>query len=118
MGTVFSKIEQREIWLLPFPFSNLRGNKVRPVLILSKNQFNNNSDDVVVCGITSNLSKKDYYAVNIANNNLEEGHLLAPFRVKVENILKIDKELLIKKIGSLKKSVFSNVLKKLDSVFY
>ncbi len=28
-------VNQREIWLCPFPFSDLTGKKVRPVLVLS-----------------------------------------------------------------------------------
>lgn len=109
-------IEQREILLVPFPFSDFKGSKVRPVLVLSKGQFNHSSEDVIVCGITSNLTK-DYYTLRIETKDLEEGHLSAPCCIKVENILKIDKKLLLKKIGRLKEKTFANVLKKLGALF-
>ncbi len=107
---------QREIWLVPFPFSDFSGRKVRPVLILSKDQFNHSSQDLIVCGITSNLLK-DHYAVPLLKKDLEEGDITEASLVKGENILRVDKKLLIKKIGKVKKETLSSVLKKVEEIF-
>jgi len=45
---------QRDIVLLPFPFSDLKQSKVRPVIVLSNDKHNKKSDDVVV--IPTNLN--------------------------------------------------------------
>lgn len=47
---------QRDIVLLPVPFTDLSAIKRRPVLVLSKNSHNRRSPDVVVAAITSNLA--------------------------------------------------------------
>ena len=60
MAKIPMKIQQRDIFLVPFPFSDLSQTKVRPVLILSKDTFNNSSQDVIVCSITSNIAKNPY----------------------------------------------------------
>ena len=109
------KAEQRDIFLVPFPFSDFSGKKIRPVIIVSNDEFNSSSKDVIVCGITSNLNK-DIYTVKIDNKSLAEGELFDACCIKVENILKLDKNLMIKKIGRLKKDVFSKVLNKINSI--
>ena len=110
MGKI--SINQREIYLVPFPFSDFSNKKVRPVVIVSNNKFNLSSD-VIVCAITSNILK-DFYSVYI--ENLEEGSLDNPCCVKSENILKIDKNLLIKKIGKLRKEDFSKIVDKINKI--
>ncbi len=96
-------IEQRDLLLVPFPFSDQKGRKVRPVVIISNNEFNINSDDILVAGVTSNISK-DKYAISLTNKDLDEGKLSVPCCIKAENILKIDKSIIIKKIGQIKKA--------------
>ena len=105
-------IEQRDLLLMPFPFSNQSGNKVRPVIVVSNNKFNEDSKDVLVVGVTSNISK-DKYTINLDNNCLDEGKLFTNCCIKVENILKIDKELVIKKIGKINKVTFEDIKSKL-----
>ena len=63
-GTMY---KQREIVLVPFPFSDLSSAKKRPVLIISNNDYNQRFDDVVVCVITSTLQKDDYSMGAIQN---------------------------------------------------
>ena len=109
------KIEQKDIFLVPFPFSDFSGSKVRPVLIISNNRFNNSSKNIIVCGITSNLDKKEY-SIKIDNKSIIERELYDSCCIKTENILKIDKELLIKKIGKLKQEIFAKVLKAINSI--
>jgi len=95
-------IEQKDLLLVPFPFSDQKGRKVRPVVVMSNNEFNINSDDILVAGVTSNISK-DKYTISLTNKDLDEGKLLTPCCIKAENILKIDKSIIIKKIGKIKK---------------
>jgi len=116
MAKIPMNVEQRDLFLVPFPFSDLSGNKIRPVIIISKDQFNKNSEDVIICGITSNISKGKH-TINIDNKDLEKGHLFVPCCIKTENILKINKNLLIKQIGKLKPDTFSKVLKELYTLF-
>lgn len=87
-------IEQRDLLLVPFPFSDQSGRKVRPVIVISNNEFNEYSEDILVIGVTSNVSK-DRYTLDLTNEDLEEGRLLTKCCIKTENILKIDKELVI-----------------------
>ena len=95
-------MKQRDILLVPFPFSDQKGRKVRPVIVISNDKFNLNSEDVLVVGVTSNISN-DKYTLNLMNNDLEMGELYLECFIKCENILKIDKEIVIKKIGKIKK---------------
>ena len=92
-------MEQRDLLLVPFPFSNQKGRKVRPVAVISNDEFNRHSEDVLVAGITLNISN----ASNLTNKDLEEGNLPAECDIKCKNILKIDKDMIIKKIGRIKK---------------
>ncbi|MBI2044601.1 type II toxin-antitoxin system PemK/MazF family toxin [Candidatus Pacearchaeota archaeon] len=57
---------QGEIVVVPFPFSDLSSVKQRPVVILSKIQDIERSEDIVTCGITSNL-KDASHSVLIEN---------------------------------------------------
>ncbi len=116
MEKVSLEIDQREIVLMPFPYSDFSGKKVRPVIIVSNDKFNSSSQDLIVCAITSNISK-DHYTILLKKDCLEKGRLLDDCCVKVENIAKIDRSLVIKKIGSLKQDIFSEVLGKLNTLF-
>jgi|TARA_Y100000034_G_scaffold106239_1_gene134802 mRNA interferase MazF len=103
-------MEQRDLLIVPFPFSDQKGRKVRSVIVISNNEFNKNSDDVLVVGVTSNISKNKY-TINLTNKDLEEGKLSAVCCIKVENILKMDKEMVIKKIGKIRKDKLEMIKK-------
>ena len=107
---------QRDILLVPFPFSDQSGQKVRPVLVISNDEFNSKSEDIIVCAITSNIAK-EIYSIQITSNELEQGKLFEKSQVKVENLLKLDKSLVIKKIGKLDKATFDEVLNILKKLF-
>jgi len=100
--------EQRDLLLVPFPFSDQSGKKIRPVIVISNNEFNEHSEDFVVVGVTSNITK-DKYTLGLTNNDLEKGKLFTQCCIKVDNILKIDKDLIIKKIGEIKKDKLKRI---------
>lgn len=108
-------IEQRDLLLVPFPFSDQSGKKVRPVIIISNNEFNKFSEDVIVVGVTSNISK-DKYTINLTDKDMEEGKLFTSCCIKVENILKLDKELIIKKIGKISMDTLKKIISKLNEI--
>ena len=99
---------QRDLLLVPFPFSDQKGKKVRPVVVISNDEFNQNSEDILVVAVTSNISK-DRYTSNLTNKDLEEGKLYVDCCIKLENILKIDKEIIIRKIGKIKKEKLETI---------
>jgi mRNA interferase MazF len=103
-------IEQRDLLLVPFPFSDQTGKKVRPVIVISNDEFNKNSEDILVVGVTSNISR-DKYTVDLAKGDFDRGELSVKCCVKVENILKIDKSIIIKNIGKIKKDKFDSIKK-------
>jgi len=107
--------EQREILLIPFPFSDQSGRKIRPVIVVSNNEFNKYSEDVIVVGATSNLIKNKY-SINLSNSDLEFGNLLTPCLIKVDNLLRLDKELIIKRIGKINKEKLQNIRQVLDNL--
>lgn len=106
---------QRDIVLLPFPFSNQEGTKVRPAVVLSNNSFNR-GEDVIVSAVTSNVSLKGF-SVLIDAKDLELKNIRDGCCVKVESILKIDKRLVMKQIDRLKPECFARVRRKLDEIF-
>ena len=110
------KFQQRDIILVPFPFSDQSGKKVRPVIIVSNNKFNDFSADIIVCAITTNIIK-DHYTIKIDNTELEENNIKEECCIKVENILKIDKKLIIKKIDRIKENKFVKIIKIINSLF-
>ena len=108
-------IEQRDLLLVPFPFSDQSGAKVRPVIVISNNSFNSFSEDILVVGVTSNISS-GRYSLPLSHQNLEEGILKISCTIKVENILKIEKELIVKKIGKIDETTFEKIVELLFSI--
>ena len=106
-----SRLSQGDLLLIPFPFSDQSGRKVRPVIIISKKEFNSSSEDVLVVGVTSN-THKDKYSLSFSNKDLKEGKLFADCSIKCGNILKVDKELIINKIGKIKLEKLKDIINK------
>ena len=100
--------KQGEIVIVPFPFSDLSSIKQRPVLILSKNIDNENAEDAITCGITSNI-KDSKHSVLIDNKNLVEGNIPKPSRVKVDKLFTISQDIIKKKVGRINKETFDKV---------
>ena len=102
--------EQGEILIVPFPFSNLTGSKQRPVLVISKNTYNKDTEDIITCGITSNL-KDAKHSVLIGNNNLEYGQIPTQSRIKVDKLFTMDKSIIKKKIAKINNETMDKVKK-------
>ena len=108
-GTQF---EQGEIVLVPFPFTDLSSIKKRPVLVLSTNEYNRKHEDIITCGITSNLKDKEC-SILLINEELVRGILPKESRIKVDKLFTLEKGIVQKKFGKVKPIIISEVRKEL-----
>lgn len=96
--------KQREIVLIPFPYSDLTGAKLRPALIISNNLLNK-TEDRICCLITSNPAKD-----GIEIKEFQKGKL--PFRswLKPHRIFTINEKIIKKKLCIITEKFHSNIL--------
>ncbi len=102
-------IYQRDIILLSFPFSDLKSEKVRPVIVISNDDYNQKFEDVIAIPMTSNLDVRDY-AILISNKDLESGNLIKDSKAKVDRIFSVSKNLIKLKIGKIKVSAHKRII--------
>ena len=102
--------EQRDLILIPFPYSDLTISKKRPALIISNVKLNK-MQDRICCLVTSKAHKDD---LSITNNDFESGSL--PFKsfVKPHRIFTINSNLIIKKLCTMNKSFHNKVISRLN----
>jgi mRNA interferase MazF len=105
-------LKQRTLCLIPIPFSDLSSNKKRPVVIISNNEYNNISEDVLVMGLTSNLQIGEYN-LPLKNTDLESGNLIKTSMIRVDKIYSINKSLVLKLFGVLSETKYFEVTEKL-----
>jgi mRNA interferase MazF len=100
--------KQRDILIIPIPFTDLSSKKRRPVLVISNDRYNRKTEDIIVTAITSNIKQKDY-TVFIGSKDLQKGILQHDSMIRVDNIYTLNKSIVVKKFGVLKKDTFAKV---------
>ena len=106
---------QRDIVLIAVPYADLSTAKRRPVLILSSDVHLQQSPDMLVATITSNLNPT-LIGVIIETADMESGHLPLRSLVRADKIHNLSQAEIIKPFGILKKAAFEKVLVELDTV--
>jgi mRNA interferase MazF len=91
-----------DIVLIPFPFTDFTGEKLRPALVLI-----NSSQDITVCFITSQLKWKEDTDINLYPSKLNG--IKKQSLIRVSKITTLDKKLAIGKLGSLSNEEITNV---------
>ncbi len=92
--------QQKELVLLPYPFSNQGGSKVRPAIIVSNDNFNKRCEDCVMVPLTT-VIKEEPFSIIINQDSLESGRLLKQSRIRIDKIFTIKKSLIMMKIGKI-----------------
>ena len=106
------KLAVGSIVLVSFPFSNLKGQKVRPALILAKVEFNN----FILCQITSKpYSSK--ISIKIGVDDFTSGGLPIISYARPDKLFTADKSIIKSVAGNLKKPVNSKILVKVRALF-
>jgi mRNA interferase MazF len=98
---------QKDIVLIPFPYSDLTGSKKRPALIISNLKLNK-TEDRICCLVTSNTHKGD---VEIKASDFQDGKLPFKSSVRAHRVFTIDKRIVIKKLCTVNKEFHDKVVK-------
>ena len=107
--------KQGDIVLIPIPFTDLSSAKKRPVLILSSDHYNSNTDNLIVAAITSNIDEKPY-SITITGNDLTDGNLLHKSCVRADKLYTLAQAIVIKKFGTIKQEILTSVIEKIYEV--
>lgn len=108
--------KQGEIVLVPFPYSDLSASNRRPALVVSNDNYNIQFPDIVVCVITSNLFKDDFFVL-LSNNDLETGMLPEASVLKCHKLFTIEQSRIIKRFSKISRKKFDEVVSMLQSLF-
>ncbi len=106
------KLAVGSVVLVSFPFSNLKGKKVRPALVLAHVEF----DNVILCQITSRpyASKT---AIGLDISDFEKGSLPVQSYIRPDKLFTADPTIVIGKAGTLRHSKIKTVLRNVQGLF-
>ena len=108
--------QQKELVLLPYPFSDQGGSKVRPAIIISNDNFNRRCEDCVLVPLTT-VIKNEPYSLVLNQDNLESGKLLKQSRIRIDKIFTIKKSLIMMKIGKINHDMLVKIKSEVIKVF-
>lgn len=111
-GTMYN---QGDIVLIPVPFSDLKQNKQRPVLIISANDYNQSNEDIIVLAITSKLKQLDY-SIIIQSKDLIEGELKLISEIRADKVYTLSKNIVRKKFGKVDTEILEAVRRKINKL--
>jgi mRNA interferase MazF len=114
-GSNALNLSQRDIVIVPFPFSDLSTTKVRPALVISNHAYHAAHRDAVVLALTSNLSISDYRIV-LETEDLESGRLPVKSAVRVDKPFSISQGKILKTLAKITPEKFEEVKTVLDKL--
>jgi mRNA interferase MazF len=99
---------QRDIVLIPIPFTDLTSNRRRPAIVLSNDAYNTSTSDMVVVAMTSNPINVPF-SFWIEQKVLEQGKLNRPGKVRTDKIYTLSQLLIAKIFGRVAKTVLDKI---------
>ncbi len=94
-----------DIVVVPFPFTDLSGNKKRPAFVIADLP----GDDIVVCQITSK-AKSDAFALSLEAGDFVSGGLPIESFIRPNKIFTADKTIILSLAGHLSEAKTNSVL--------
>ena len=101
-----------DVVVVPFPFSDLSGTKRRPALVLADLP----GDDIILCQITSQQSSKDTFAISLDSGDFTTGSLPVSSFIRPNRIFTADKNIIVRKAGTLKRNKCNDVISAIHSI--
>lgn len=101
-------LKQRDIVLIPIPFTNLASQKKRPAVIISSDSYIAAHEDIVVVAVTSNIEPRDF-SVGLTSGDLEAGILKVPSMIRADKIYTLNKIIVIKIFGRVNPDILRKI---------
>lgn len=99
-----------DIILIPFPFTDLTGNKLRPAVVLIETD-----NDLTVSFITTQLKWREVNDIELLPSN--ENGIKKVSLIRLSKIATVDRSLAIGKLGELQKGQLTELNIKLKKLF-
>jgi mRNA interferase MazF len=104
--------KQGDILLIPIPFTDLSSQKRRPVIVISNDQYNRKTSDIVVVAMTSNPQVTEY-SLSISSSDLVEGALNRPGKIRVDKIYTLSQTIVARTFGQVDDKTLSRIRRRL-----
>lgn len=101
-----------KIVLIPFPFTDLAGQKVRPALVVHVSR----GEDCIVAFISSGIPKKKYPFDVVIKASKQNG-LKSDSVIKVDKLATLQKKIVLGELGAIESSTHKTVRVILKKVF-
>lgn len=102
-----------DIVVIPVPFTDNKGYKLRPAVVVS-NDMVHQTGDVMIVQITSKL-KQDNLSIPITNNDVTVGLPVKSY-IRVHKIFVLEQRLIKGKVSSLKIAKYQALVQKINKI--
>jgi mRNA interferase MazF len=107
------KVHRGDVVLVNYLFSDRTGSKIRPCLVVQDDRNNARLDDTIVVAISSNVSRATgeptRLVIEVGTPEGKQSGLLFDSAAQCENIVTIDCQFVLRKIGSLPAAAMSQI---------
>mgnify|MGYP001573212028 FL=1 len=108
-------MNQQTIVLVHYPYTHFKETKIRPAVVLSKNDFNRKHAFCILSPITSHESMPEFQ-VEIATNEFT-GRLDRKSYIRSDTIMSIHKGLILDEIGKISPQLYQKTIQKINENF-
>jgi mRNA interferase MazF len=102
-----------DIVIIPVPFTDNKGYKLRPAVVISDDNVHR-TGDVMIVQITSKL-KQDNLSISLTNNDVTE-ELPVKSYIRVHKIFVLEQRLIKGKASSIKRSKYKELIQKINQI--
>ncbi len=107
-----------QIWLVDYPFTDNSGSKIRPILVVSADQYNR-GDDLIVVPISSAPEPDDPHAFQLQAGapSFKQTGLRQTSSVKWTKPLTISRQVVQRRLGHLAPKALAEIQSKIQALF-
>ena len=107
--------KQRDIVMVPMSYTDLAAQKMRPALVLSSDDYNNKSTDLLAVMVTSTRNRRPYDVI-IQATDISSGVLPKQSYVRTDRIFSIAQKLVVKSFGNVTDEFYRNIYQTIDEL--